>query len=440
MIACFKPLISFNLSKLVLLLICSIFLFGTSFGQSPQKFSYQAVIRNPGGQLVGNQTVGIKISVLQGNENGNAVYSETHIATTNVSGLVTLQVGAGTVLSGSISQIDWANGPYYIKSETDVEGGSNYAISGTSQLLSVPYALFSANNLVGPAGPQGQTGSIGPQGPAGSQGQTGPQGPVGPQGQTGPQGSFPQGTNIGDMKYWNGTQWLDIPLGQENQVLTVLGGKPSWANNYGGSFGELADIDGNTYKTVKIGSQTWMAEDLEVTKFQNGDLIQNGGQTNFNNLLVPLYVFWSESYGIFYNGWTCIDSRNVCPVGWKVPSSNDYTVLVNYLGQNAGQKLKSKGFTNWLQLKSAQDFSHQWRPEGGCGTNSSGFNAEGVGVFNIAQSYNETYGNLGFWGTSTQNATGLNISALELTNFNCTYASVAEVSKTTGVKIRCIKQ
>jgi hypothetical protein len=142
----------------------------------------------------------MKISLLQGSETGAVVYSETHTATTNGSGLVTLQVGGGIAVSGSMSSIDSSAGPYFIKTETDPEGGTNYSITGTSQLLSVPYALFSANGTPGPQGPagpqgpqgpQGETGLAGAQGPAGPSGPagaTGAQGPAGPTGATGPQG------------------------------------------------------------------------------------------------------------------------------------------------------------------------------------------------------------------------------------------------------------
>lgn len=109
--------------------------------QAPEKFSYQAVIRNAGGALVSNQTVGVRISVLFGLSNGTAVYVERHSVTTNSNGLLSLQVGDGETISGNFGQIDWSQGNYFIKTETDINGGNNYTISGTSQLLSVPYAL-----------------------------------------------------------------------------------------------------------------------------------------------------------------------------------------------------------------------------------------------------------------------------------------------------------
>lgn len=112
------------------------------FGQSPERMSYQAVVRDGGGFLVVSSKVGMKISVLQGSANGTAVYVETQEPITNVNGMVSLEIGGGTVVSGEFSAIDWSSGPYFLKTETDLTGGSNYTISGTSQLMSVPYALY----------------------------------------------------------------------------------------------------------------------------------------------------------------------------------------------------------------------------------------------------------------------------------------------------------
>jgi hypothetical protein len=111
------------------------------FAQIPERMSFQAVIRNSSNQLVTSQEVGMKISILQGSASGSPVYIETNTPTTNANGLATIEIGGGSVVSGAFSTIDWANGPYFIKTETDPSGGTNYIITGTSQLLSVPYAL-----------------------------------------------------------------------------------------------------------------------------------------------------------------------------------------------------------------------------------------------------------------------------------------------------------
>ena len=108
--------------------------------------SYQSVIRNTANMLIINTPVRIQVSILQGTSSGSAVYVETHTPTTNPNGLASLSIGAGTVVSGSFAAINWANGPYFIKTETDPTGGTTYTISGTSQLMSVPYALYAATS------------------------------------------------------------------------------------------------------------------------------------------------------------------------------------------------------------------------------------------------------------------------------------------------------
>jgi hypothetical protein len=129
--------------KKVITLTVMIALAISVFAQSPQKMNYQAVIRNSSGALVTNHAVGMKISILQGSATGTAVYVETQIPTTNANGLATIEIGGGTMVTGTFAGINWASGTYYLKTETDPEGGTSYTIVGTSQLLSVPYALNS---------------------------------------------------------------------------------------------------------------------------------------------------------------------------------------------------------------------------------------------------------------------------------------------------------
>ena len=117
-----------------------------AFSQAPQMMSYQSVIRDGTGKLVVSSTVGIKISILQNSPTGSLKYAEVHSVTTNSHGLATLEIGNGSPVSGSFSGIDWASGTYFLKTETDPNGGSSYAITTTSQLMSVPYALY-ANKI-----------------------------------------------------------------------------------------------------------------------------------------------------------------------------------------------------------------------------------------------------------------------------------------------------
>jgi len=138
--------------------LCCLLLLSLPFAhllaQAPQKMSYQAVVRNAANQLVINGAVGMEVTILQGTINGTPVYSETHATTTNANGLVSLEIGTGVVQSGSFSTISWGNGPYFIQTEIDPTGGINYSITGTSQLVSVPYALYAetAGNATGGCG------------------------------------------------------------------------------------------------------------------------------------------------------------------------------------------------------------------------------------------------------------------------------------------------
>ena len=127
--------------KKIITICAALFITASVFAQAPEKMSYQAVIRDASDNLITNTQIGMQISILQGSASGTAVYVETQEPTTNTNGLVSLEIGSGTVVSGDFTAIDWANGPYFIKTETDPTGGTSYSITGTSQLLSVPYAL-----------------------------------------------------------------------------------------------------------------------------------------------------------------------------------------------------------------------------------------------------------------------------------------------------------
>jgi hypothetical protein len=120
----------------------AIFISLNLIAQVPQKMSYQLVVRNSSNAIVANQNVGIRLSILQGNATGSIVFEEVHNKISNINGLVSFVIGEGTPVSGNISAVDWANGPYFIKTEADPSGGTNYTITGTTQLLSVPYALY----------------------------------------------------------------------------------------------------------------------------------------------------------------------------------------------------------------------------------------------------------------------------------------------------------
>ena len=191
-----KKLFSFIVPMAIgILLTAGVFLPQQAGAQSPEKMSYQAVIRDASDNLITDTEIGMQISILQGAESGTEVYAETQTPTTNSNGLVSIEIGEGTVEGGDFKAIDWSDGPYFIKTETDPDGGTNYTITGTSQLLSVPYALHARTTE-----------------------------------------SVPTGNQIGEMQYWDGTDWVAVAAGKEGQVLNFIGGVPTWKTEVGDNF------------------------------------------------------------------------------------------------------------------------------------------------------------------------------------------------------------
>jgi hypothetical protein len=203
-----KKLLTKNL-LLILLLFPVI-----GFGQAPEAFKYQAVIRDGGNLILTDQTVGMRLSIQQDSIGGTSVYTETFTSTSNGYGLVNLEIGTG-ISTDDFAMIDWANGPYFMETAVDLTGGMTYEIMGTSQLMSVPYALYAKTSGNGE----------GPQGPAGVQGPQGIQGVAGIDGATGPAGA-------------NGTDGVDGIDGASEPTYTIglwpeLGGYVFWVSEDG---------------------------------------------------------------------------------------------------------------------------------------------------------------------------------------------------------------
>jgi hypothetical protein len=166
-----------------------------AIAQAPQGMNYQAAARNSQGNLLLNQQIGLRFSIHDGSLTGAIVYSETQTATTNAFGSFSTVIGSGTPVQGTFASIPWASGSKFLQVEIDVTGGVNYVDMGTSQLMSVPYALFAQNSANGPTGATGVTGNTGDIGPTGATGATGAIGITGNTGATGATG--PSGGPIG---------------------------------------------------------------------------------------------------------------------------------------------------------------------------------------------------------------------------------------------------
>ncbi len=155
----------------------------TVFAQAPEKMNYQGVARDNSGNVLANQAVGLQVKIHSGTSGGAVVYQETHAVTTNQFGLFNVQLGGGTVQSGTFASIGWGANAFYVETLMDATGGTSYTTMGTQQLISVPYALYAKS-----AGTGGATGATGPTGAAGATGATGV-GTTGATGATGPTGA-----------------------------------------------------------------------------------------------------------------------------------------------------------------------------------------------------------------------------------------------------------
>lgn len=187
--------------------------FSSVVAQAPQSFNYQAVVRDATGQIVNTQAVTLRFTITDAATGGNILYRERHNTTTNQFGLVTAEIGNGTLLNGTFAGINWGSGNRYLQVEVDPNGGNTFVDMGTSQLLSVPYALFAGNGggsggATGPTGPTGAQGVKGTTGATGPTGATGAQGVKGATGATGPTGTFGVTGTTGQTLRNNGITWV----------------------------------------------------------------------------------------------------------------------------------------------------------------------------------------------------------------------------------------
>jgi uncharacterized protein (TIGR02145 family) len=318
-------------------------------------------------QLLVNQQVGIKISILQGGTTGQLVYAETHGLLTNANGLATIQIGDGTLVSGSFENINWMSSTYFIKCETDINGGSNYTVSSVQQLLSVPYALYS-NSVSSSVSATGDTLYIGLQ-----------------------------------AYIVPGISSANNANNQAGTTLHTCGADSVHNRNL--NYGTLTDQQGNVYKTIAIGNQVWMAENLKASIYRNGEFIPNvTDSAQWAGLSSGAWCYYNNNsqyecpYGKLYNWYAVSDARSVCPAGWHVPTDDDWSILINHLDPNAnggdnllnsaGGKMKSKGIDYWISPNQQA-------------TNESGFSGlPGALRDAAALFYNNLY--QGFWWSSSE--------------------------------------
>jgi len=371
--------------KKIYSVIAGLLLTVSIWSQAPKKMSYQAVVRNGSNALVSSTVVGMQISILQGSVSGTAVYVETHTPTTNANGLASLEIGAGVAVTGTMAGIDWANGPYFIKTETDPAGGTAYSISGTTELVSVPYALHSNCVPVSVSG-TGDTLTIGCHSviiPGISAANT----------PGGGGGGFPAGTvncasgptAIVDVTNPStGKTWMDRNLGAA-QVAT----SSTDANSYGDLYQWGRRADGHQCRTSAT-TTTLSSTDQPV----HGDFIlANSG--NYDWRSPQNDNLWQGINGV----------NNPCPSGYRLPTNAELDA----------ERL------SWSQNNSAGAFASPLKlPMAGYRYNSDG------SLFNV--------GTYGYYWSSTVNGT----YAYNLYFFS-SFADMFDFNRAYGLTVRCLK-
>ena len=449
------------------------------FAQAPQKFSYQAVLRDAGGNLAANQNVSVRISIIQENEYGASVYVETHSVTTNANGLVTIEVGAGNPILGTFADIDWSYGSYFLKSEVDPTGGNNYSITGVEQLLSVPYALYAGNTTGGFSGDYNDlinTPDI-PTVPTNVSAFTNDaqyitQSALGStlQGYA-TVGSIPTvPTNISafvndrgyitssgvptnvaafenDAHYITEAQFNTM-LSALNNALDSLRSRIAELETISTPFicgtSTMSDIDGNVYNTVQIGNQCWMKENLRTTKYADGTTITQGSSTSSSTR----YYYNqgnSPSYGYLYN-WPAVkgpssmsaNNQGVCPAGWHVPSDAEWTQLTEYVSAQS-QYICSNNTANIAKALAAATGWDSFTSTCAVGNmqsnnNATGFSALPAGYY--FNGYNGSGYDAFFWSATESSSSGAYNRYLD---YDRATVGRDSDSKYNGFSVRCVR-
>ena len=380
--------------RFLLLFICTL-LGSALFAQAPALVPYQAVARDASGQALNNATINARFTLHDGAAIGSAVWQELQTVTTSALGLFTVQLGSSVSLTG----VNWANGNKFMQVEIDL--GQGFVDMGTQQMLSVPYALHAGSVSLNVSA-------------------------------------------TGDTLFVGNGEYVIIPgisAANANGGGTSTGttlhscGAPN-VHNPDLTYGSMTDQEGNVYKTIVIGTQEWMAENLNTSVYRNGDAIvtdldnsawgatTTGAWSYYNN-----DASYACPYGRLYNWFACTDARGLCPTGWHVPSDVEWTVLTDFLGGQyvAGGKMKSTGMV--------EDETGLWLSPNLEATNSSGFSGvPSGGRYLLGYSY---LGDSGDWWDSS--FSGTNTASGRDLFFYDGIAAVVFTSKKSGLSVRCLR-
>lgn len=369
---------------LILFVVMSAFL----CAQAPALIPYQAIARNAAGEPLASSTLNARFTIHDGTATGVSVWQELQTVSTSALGLFTVQLGSSVALTN----VNWSSGAKFMQVEIDL--GSGFVDIGTQQLLSVPYALHAGSVHLDVSA-------------------------------------------TGDTLFVGDGSFVIVPgISEANSFTTGTTlhtcGAPN-VHNPDLTYGSMTDQEGNVYKTIVIGAQEWMAENLNTSIYRNGDLVSPGGwldDFNWSSTNSSAWTYYNGNpnyacpFGKLYNWYACADARGLCPVGWHLPNNQEWTILIGYLGGEtiAGGKLKSSGLQYWSIPNTD-------------GNNESGFS----GLQGGYRSSNGVFVNngYGYWWSSTEPTTN---QASYYYLFSA-YGGVISGSQNlnNGISVRCLR-
>ena len=379
-----------------------------TFAQAPQGFNYQATVRNSSGDLVVNQNVNFKFNVMLNSQTSVPVFSETHYVPTDDLGQVNLVIGQGTATTGTFSTINWGTGNYYLGIELNT--GAGYVAMGTTQLLSVPYALYANSSGNTQAATPNLASVLAVNNGANNS----------------------QIKNLADPTDAQDAAtkgYIDTQL--QTQISTLQA-----------QIIALQNAITAPLPNVTIGTQVWSSTNLEVNTYRDGTIIPHvTDPTAWAGLTTGAWCYYNNDtangvvYGVLYN-WYAVagihdtdpntPNKTLAPQGWHIPNNLEWNTLINYLGglSVAGGKMKEIGTSHWFS------------PNTGA-TNISGFTAlpNGLRVWNDGGFLlMGAYGHC--WSIDEYN---LDFS-YAMFNFSDTQNSnLGETQKLNGAAVRCVK-
>jgi len=392
--------------------------------QAPQGFNYQATVRNSSGDLVVNTNVYFKFNVIQGSQTSLPVFTEIHYVPTDDLGQVNLVIGQGTANTGVFSELDWSLGSYYLGIELSINGANNYVAMGTTQLLSVPYALYAENSG----------------------------------------NSTPTTPNLeavlAENNSANNQQIKDLLDPTEAQDAATKAYIDALITSLQSQIDALqptsvTDQDGNTYDYLTYGNQVWTVENAEMVTYRDGTPIpQVTDATEWQNLTTGAWSYYNNdpTKPRLYNWFAVMGihdtdpntpNKEFAPEGWHVPTDAEWTTLEEYLIANG---YNYDGTTTENKIAKAMSSTTGWNSSTDLGAvgndqslnNDSEFNAVPEGYRNGITSNFQEYGSLAIFWTSSENE-----DDVDAWRRNLDWDSSALIKyghwKTSGISVRFVR-